>query len=109
MCNACAIYGYREEESPCAIVVQIRGHREEATCAIYGYHEEESPCAILVQICGHREEAPCEIVVQSKDIMKRNHLVQSVNIMKNYHQFARFCICDAEFGISCKEELLESW
>jgi hypothetical protein len=37
----------------------------------------------LVQICGHREEAPCEIIVQSKDIMKKNHLVQSVNIMKN--------------------------
>ncbi len=52
-------------------------------CAIYGYHEEESPCAILVQICGHREEAPCEIVVQSMDIVKKSHLVQSVNIMKN--------------------------
>jgi hypothetical protein len=37
----------------------------------------------LVQICGHREEAPCEIIVQSKDIMKKNHLVQSVNIIKN--------------------------
>lgn len=82
-CNASAIYGYREEESPSAILVQICGHREEAPCAIYGYHEEESPCAILVQICGHREEAPCEIVVQSKDIMKKNHLMQSVNIMKN--------------------------
>jgi hypothetical protein len=52
-------------------------------CAIYGYREEESPCAILVQICEHREEAPCEVVVQSKDIMKKNHLVQSVNIMTN--------------------------
>jgi hypothetical protein len=64
-------------------LVQICGHREEAPCAIYGYHEEESPCAILVQICGHREESPCEIVVQSMDIVKKNHLVQSVNIMKN--------------------------
>lgn len=92
--NPCATDGHHEE-APCAMLVQsmdivkknhlvqICGHREEAPCAIYGYHEEESPCAILVQICGHREESPCEIVVQSMDIVKKNHLVQSVNIMKN--------------------------
>jgi hypothetical protein len=26
-----------------------------------------------------------------------------------HHQFASRCICDAEIGVSCKEELLESW
>jgi hypothetical protein len=109
-------------------------------CAIYGYRGEESPCAILVQICGHREEAPCAMLVQSMDIMKKNHLVQSlckyVDIVKKHlvkslcnlwtswrrvtlcnlwtswrihFQFAGLYMCDAEIGVSCKEELLESW
>lgn len=95
-----------------------------------------NPCATD----GHHEEAPCAMLVQSMDIVKKNHLVQSlckfVNIVKRHlvkslcnlrtswrritlcnlwtswrihHQFASLCICDAEIGVCCKEELLESW